>query len=61
MKVVIIGNGGQSKKIQKILKRKRVSYDKPKQIIFRSECSNIFFITSPNTTHFYLKGKNIFL
>ena len=66
MKVVIIGNGGQSKKIQKILKRKKISYDiyKPKIKLsldseFRDKIKkfNIFFITSPNTTHFkYLKN-----
>ena len=65
MKVVIIGNGVQSKRIQKILKRKNISffiYKPKKKSFFDLELNNkvkkfdIFFITSPNTTHFgYLK------
>ncbi len=66
MKVVIIGNGVQSKRIQKILKRKKISYNIYKPINRSSldtefydkiKRFDIFFITSPNTTHFkYLKN-----
>ncbi len=61
MKVVLIGNGVQSKRIQKILKRKKISFEiyKPKnkssldaEFYNRIKKFDIFFITSPNTTHF---------
>ena len=61
MKVVLIGNGVQSKRIQKILKKKKISFEiyKPKnkssldaEFYNRIKKFDIFFITSPNTTHF---------
>jgi predicted dehydrogenase len=65
MRVSIIGNGGQSKRIQKILKKKKINFfiykpKKPnyfdKQKYNDLKKSNVIFITSPNKTHFdYIK------
>lgn len=66
MKIGIIGNGGHSKKIQQILKKKKLSYfvykpTKPhyfdeKKFIYLKKCK-IIFILSPNNTHYrYIKS-----
>ena len=65
MNVGIIGNGFHSKRIQKILKKKKINFflykpDRPKyynnkDFIKLEECK-IIFIVSPNNTHFtYIK------
>jgi predicted dehydrogenase len=74
MKIGIIGNGGHSKRIQKILKKKKLDFFiyKPKQPkYFETEkfnqlkkC-NVIFIISPNNTHYFYikklyKGRFIF-
>ena len=65
MKVGLIGNGGHSKRIQKILKKKKINfflykparpvyYDK-KNYAKLKEC-NVIFIITPNGTHYnYIK------
>ena len=66
MKIGIIGNGSHSKKIQQILKKKKLSYfvykpTKPhyfdeKKFIYLKKCK-IIFILSPNNTHYkYIKS-----
>ena len=65
MKIGIIGDGGHSKRIQKILIKKKLSFfiykpEKPnyfgeKKFDQLKKC-NVIFIISPNNTHyFYLK------
>ena len=74
MKIGIIGNGGHSKRIQKILKKKNLNFFiyKPKKPDYfeRDKFSqlkkcNIIFIISPNNSHFFYikklyKGRYIF-
>ena len=65
MKIGIIGNGGHSKRIQKILKKKKLNFfiHKPKKPNYFDKISfdklkkcNVIFIISPNDTHFeYIK------
>ena len=70
----IIGNGGHSKRIQKILKKKKLKYfiykpDRPKyfnksSFVKLKKCKAIF-IVSPNNTHYHYihklrKGRYIF-
>jgi hypothetical protein len=65
MKIGIIGDGGHSKRIQKILKKKKISFfiykpDKPhyfeKKHFDQLEKCNVIFIISPNNSHFkYIK------
>ncbi len=74
MKIGIIGDGGHSKRIQKILKKKKLKFyiykpDKPKyfnqQKFDQLKICNVIFIISPNNTHYmYIKklykGRYIF-
>ena len=74
MKIGIIGNGSHSKRIQKILKKKKLDFFiyKPKQPAYfekdkfdQLKKCNVIFIVSPNNTHyFYIKklyeGRYIF-
>ncbi len=65
-KIGLIGNGNQSKRIQKILRNKRISFFvyKPKNKRYYDEESfkelkkcEIIFILSPSKTHFYYLNK----
>ena len=68
MKITIIGRGRQSKRIQKILKKKQKSYDiyiphdknlKDQLNLNQLNNSKIIFICSPNNTHYeYIKKFN---
>ena len=65
LKVGIIGNGNHSKRIQKILKKKRINFFiyKPENKYYFNKkdfeilkSNNVIFILSPNKTHFeYIK------
>jgi predicted dehydrogenase len=66
MKIGIIGNGGHSKKIQLILKKKKLSFfvykpNKPQyfdetKFSYLKKC-NVIFVLSPNNTHYeYIKS-----
>ena len=66
MKIGIIGDGGHSKRIQKILKKKKLNFQiyKPKKPKYFDKVEfeklkncNVIFIISPNNTHYkYLKN-----
>jgi predicted dehydrogenase len=74
MKIGIIGNGGHSKRIQKILHKKKLNFyiykpDKPnyyeKKKFEELEKCKVIFIISPNSTHYFYikklyKGRYIF-
>ena len=62
MKIGIIGNGNHSKRIQKILKKKKIDFFiyKPKKPDYfeihkfnQLKKCNVIFIVSPNMTHFF--------
>ena len=74
MKIGLIGNGNQTKRIKKILEKKKISFliykpDKPKyfdnKLYSKLQKCDVIFILSPNDTHFkYIKklyrGRYIF-
>ena len=66
MKIGVIGNGGHSKRIQKILTRKKLNFFiyKPKRPNYFDKINfnilkkcEVIFIISPNNTHYnYIKN-----